>query len=161
MIGKVEAFGQELQLATLSQPEGLGHPQIKVNEIRPQAGIAASANRAIIGGVAVAIHVRSRQQIEGMAAVVPENRRQLPTAQPLAFSGGFCNHCCHDFMSLIKAGKTAFRIELSVVLGPKVTVEIGNGIDGLAERVIRQKTEVVAQTLGYLDNSSLIHARPD
>src|SRR5215471_6967451 len=96
-----------------------------------------------------------------MSAVVAEDRRQLPAAAPLTVSRRLRHKGQDNFVPLIEGRKTAFAIQIRVVLWAKITVEIGTGIDGFAERVIRQKAEVVAEALCHLENPALIYAGTD
>src|SRR5262249_21946277 len=119
-VQEVESFRQELQLRSLSKPEGLGETQIKVDEVRPDTSIAAGADWTVIGGVTIAIHVSARQQVEWMGAVVAENRRQLPSTEKLALVGGCQNAGRNYLMTLIKAGQAALACEIGVIERTKV-----------------------------------------
>src|SRR5207253_6223135 len=44
---------------------------------RPEAGVAASANRPLVGGVIISVDLAARKQVEGVPAVVREDRSEL------------------------------------------------------------------------------------
>src|SRR5438270_13811871 len=64
--------------------ETAGNSHIEGSEVRALSGIAGSPDRPVIGGVAIAIHVRTGKQVEGMSAVVTEDGRELEVAPPRA-----------------------------------------------------------------------------
>src|SRR5262249_46453168 len=159
-VQKVESFRQELQLRSLSKPEGLGETQIKVDEVRPDTSIAPGADWTVIGGVTIAIHVSARQQVEWMGAGVAENRRQLPSTENLASSSSCQNASRNYLMTLIKTGETALACEIGVVEWTKVAVEVGCRIEGFAEGVVPQQAEVVAKPLLYFQSKAMVDGRP-
>ena len=93
--------------------------------------------------MAVAVNICSRQQIEGMAAVVAEDRRQLETGeQPSVIVSGIHNGSDYNLVPLVKGGKGTLTSQIRVVNWTKIAVEIRGRVKRLAERVVCQQGEM-------------------
>src|SRR5438270_4239412 len=126
--------------------ETAGNSHIEGSEVRALSGIAGSPDRPVIGGVAIAIHVRTGKQVEGMSAVVTEDGRELEVGENRAAETagiGYNRH--YNFVALIEVRKRAFARQIGVVLGAEVAVEIGGGVKGLAESVVGHHRVVGAE----------------
>src|SRR5580700_2342267 len=68
VVGQVETFRGKHKRRLLAKFERAAQAQIEIGKARAESSVAASAGRAIVGEVSVAVDVRARQKIEGMTA---------------------------------------------------------------------------------------------
>ena len=103
LVGQVEALSKELEVGAVTHLKAASDTHVKVRVVRPQTGIARSANRTIIGRVTITIHVSAGQEVEGMTAVVLEHRRQLEVGEEASSRiAGIHNRSDNDLMALVK-----------------------------------------------------------
>jgi len=101
-VGDVEAFSSELQTEFLTQFVLPAQAHVEVNVVWTEAGVARGSNGTFVGNVVVSVDGPTRQQIERMAAVVLENRRELEAGQDSAFPGAVNHSGEHDFVPFVK-----------------------------------------------------------
>ena len=87
----------------------------------------------------VAIDVSTRQEIEGMAAVVGNNRSQLKAGKGAQMPRAIQHGCEHHFVPLIKVRQGSFRGQVHFIECGVITVEIGGVVEGFAVSVIGQQ----------------------
>src|SRR5260370_8065278 len=100
-----------------------------------------------MGGRAAFMHVRSRQQIKRVPAVVTDNGRELETGKDCILPGAVQNAGKHYFVPLVEVRKRAFRSQVGLVLRREIAVEVAGGVECLAERLIPEERQCVAQAL--------------
>ena len=92
-----------------------------------------------------------------MATVVTEDRRQLEaTEQASMIVSGIQNRGDHNLVALIEGGKGTFARQVGAIDRTKVAVEVGRGIERLAQGVVRQHGEVRAETLFHFQDRAFI-----
>src|SRR6266481_549557 len=160
-IGQVEAFRHQLQTGLFAQPEFLCETHIEVNEVGSLAGIACCPDRAVIGGMAIAIHVSTSQQVEGVPAVIAENGREDESGQsPRPAIGCLQYRSRHNLMALIEFRERALSGQVQVVLRAEVAVEVKGRVICLAVGVIAEQAYVRAKALLNFDDPAFIERRP-
>src|SRR2546429_4071330 len=94
---------------------------------RPEAGVAASANRPLVGGVIISVDLAARKQVEGVPAVVREDRSELEARDDRALPRAIKHAGDDHFMALIERREAAVQAQIGRVLRSVVTVEIRGG----------------------------------
>src|SRR5205807_10613037 len=82
---------------------------------RPEAGVAASANRPLVGGVIISVDLAARKQVEGVPAVVREYRSELEARDDRALPRAIKHSGDDDFMPLIDPRYSAVQPEIGRV----------------------------------------------
>src|SRR5215471_1789816 len=77
----IKCLGDESQPSLLAKFKSMAQPQIERQIFGPKPAVAGSAGWPVIGEVVVAVDIGSSQQVEGMAAVVRNDRRKLEARQ--------------------------------------------------------------------------------
>jgi len=81
-VEKIESFGCQLKSSRFgAEWDSPRQPHVNGPEVRTDTGIAAHQRRTISVCAAVAIHIDSREQIEGTRAVVAENGSERVVSQ--------------------------------------------------------------------------------
>src|SRR5580704_7457565 len=112
MVGDVERFGGEEQVHPFAEFNGTADAQVEVRITWTDSGVSAGARRAVVGEVPVSVDIRTGEKIEGMAAVVREDRGKLESAQYFGiFPGTFENAGENDLVALIEVGKGVVATE--------------------------------------------------
>jgi len=155
-IEEVESFRHQLQASPFAKLELAGQAHVKVRVVRSKPGIAACADGAVIGGMAVAVDVGASEQIKRMPAVKTNNGRKLEAREGGAFPRAMDDRRRDNLVPLIKVGEPSFGRQISVVLRPKVTVEICRSVQCFAIGVVANECEVVAELLFEFDDSTLV-----
>src|SRR5579859_1191723 len=159
-IGQVEALRHQLQTGLFAQFEFLCKAHIEVDEIGPFTSIACGPDRAVVGGMAIAIHVSTGQQVKGVSAVIAENRRENePGQSPRPAVGRLQYGSRHNFVTLIEFRERALPGQVQVVLWAEVAVEVKGCVICLAVGVIAEQAYVRAKALLNFDNSAFIERR--
>src|SRR5262249_50280997 len=91
-----------------------------------------------------------------MPTVIAHNRRELEAGENFLFPRAVKHPGDDDFVALIELGEASIEIDVGGILGAIVAVEIGGGIESLAEGVIGKQGEVSAETFLYFENAALI-----
>src|SRR5260370_6801805 len=112
-----------------------------------------------MGGRAAFMHVRSRQQIKRVPAVVTDNGRELETGKDCILPGASQNAGKHYFVPLVEVRKRAYRSQVGLVLRREIAVEVAGGVECLAERVIPEEREVVAEALVDFQDGPVVKSR--
>ena len=148
VVGDVECFGGEQQVHPFPEFKGPTEAQVEVRITGADSRVAADARRAVVGEVAVSVDIRASEKIEGMAAIVREDRGKLEAAEDFGiFPGTFENAGEHDLVALIEVGKGVVATEASGVKGRIVAVEVCGVVVGAAVSVIREDRKVVGESL--------------
>src|SRR5207244_2764218 len=113
----------------------------------------------IVGGVVIAIGVGARQEIERIAAVIVDDRREFEALQDTVVPGAFEYARCDELVSFVKIRESAVGGEIGFVLGSEVTIEIGGGVPGLAVGVVNHGHKVMAETLLHLEGDTLVQGK--
>src|ERR1700756_5505410 len=126
---------------------------------RPEARVAASANGPLVGGVIISVDLAARKQVEGVSAVVREDRSKLEAGDDRALPRAI-EHAGDDrLMALIERREATVQAQIGRVLRSVVTVEIRGGVKTLAVSVIPQKGEGIAEALLNFHDSPLVERR--
>src|SRR6516225_1453866 len=126
---------------------------------RPEAGVAASANGPLVGGVIISVDLAAGKQVEGVSAVVREDRSELETRDDRALPRAVEHAGDDHLMALIERREAAVQAQIGRVLRSIVTVEIRGGVETLAVSVIPQDREGIAEALLDFQDSSLVERR--
>src|SRR5947208_13820039 len=126
---------------------------------RPEAGVAASANRPLVGGVIISVDLAARKQGEGVPAVVREDRSELEARDDRALPRAIKHPGDDPLMALIARREAAVQAQIGRVLRSVVTVEIRGGVETFAVGVIPQKREGIAEALLNFQDSPLVKRR--
>src|SRR2546429_3662674 len=79
---------------------------------RPEAGVAASANRPLVGGVIISVDLAARKQVEGVPAVVREDRSELEARDDRALPRAIKHAGDDHFMALIERREAAVQAQI-------------------------------------------------
>src|SRR5260370_41470875 len=79
MGGDVEALGGEWQFCLPAKFMLPSQAHIAIDVVRAKSRVTAGSDRTFVGGVIVAVHLASRQQVERMSTVVGKKWDQLKT----------------------------------------------------------------------------------
>src|SRR5260370_4476761 len=159
MVGDVEALGRELQFCLLAKFMLPSQAHIEIDVVRAKSRVTAGSDRTFVGGVIVAVHLASRQQVERMSTVVGKNRSQLKAGKQGILPGSFNYAGRNDFMALIEFRKRAIGTEVSRILRSKIAVKISTRVEAFAKSVVAKQGEVIAEALLDFQNSGLVNGR--
>src|SRR5258708_25926 len=147
MVRDVEALSRKLQLRLLANFMLPTQAHIETDVARAKPGVATGSDRTLIGGVIVAVHLTSSQQVERMSAVIGKSRRQLKARKGWILPRAVKHSGHYDFMALIEFRKSAIRAQVRRILRSIIAVEIRRGVEALAKSVVAQQSKVIAEAL--------------
>lgn len=76
-VKEVETFSHKLDVSLFRHLDPAGDAHIERHEVRTEASVARSPDGTVVSGVTISIYVSAGQQVEGMTAVVTEDRSEL------------------------------------------------------------------------------------
>src|SRR5450432_1051287 len=160
MIGKIEALCRKQQRGFLAHLESAAQTHVEISEARTDSRIAARSRRAIVRKVTVTINVRSGKQVEGVAAVVAEDRRQFKSPEDLRPLERTCKNARDNYLvPLVKVGKRPLALQARGVERRVIAVKVRRFIDGFAVRVVRQHREMIRKTFLGFEDSAVVNRR--
>src|SRR5215475_13096004 len=92
-----------------------------------------------------------------MAAVVPDEGRQLKGRKHTVLPWTFEKGRKHNLVTLVKGGEAALCGQIRLIHGSKIAVEIGHFIDGLAIGIAADQAEVIAELLFDFQNRAVVN----
>jgi hypothetical protein len=140
----VEPFRGEQQRGLFLDFVTPAQAHVEVGVTRPEAGVAASANRPLVGGVIISVDLAACEQVKGVPAVIRENRSDLETGYDRILPRAIEHAGGDHLMALIELREAAVQAQICRVLRSVVTVEIRGRVEAFAVGVIPKQSEGIA-----------------
>src|SRR5262249_42537838 len=125
-----------------AKTELLRHTQIKIDVIRPAAGVPACERRTIRVGLRIIVRVESEQQIEGMSASVGKDWRDGNARNRIDYAAD------NQPMALIKCGQRSLVAQIELICRLKISYEIDGIVNCLPQGIRHLKLIMIAVPLG-------------
>src|SRR5215472_12068861 len=153
----VKSFRCQPKVCFLTQFVSPAQTQVEGYVVRTQPGVARGADRTLVGGVIVAVHFTTSQQVERVSPVVGENGSELEPRQDIPVPGTVDDSGDHHFVPLIKLGKTPVYVNVRRILRTVVGVVVSGCIKALAEGVIAKQCEALAEAPLEFNDTALVN----